>query len=253
MKKNNIQMVARVALVILPLMTLPGCGVIDWVKEQLGMVKPQTREMSDFGSMSMSEGAKTTNRVDDGSDILVTVKGSPAITMQMLEDEVKQLIDSRPELKDAFSKMPGAKQNVLMGLIAQLIVDEWAMRNMIHETPEFKKELEKAGKQFKRAVSAQFFAQAHPVSVSDAEVRAFYDKNKDMVQGKEFNEVKDILRSMLEGQKQMEHFEKLINQYKDEYGVEVNEDVLKSEGGSEMPVEFSEEIEEMPANAMQNA
>lgn len=249
MKKNNIRKAARVALLVLPIMMLPGCGALNWIKEKLGMSKPQTMtDVSEFGmseSMDMNGEKKTGNGLvsaDDTSEVLVTMNGKPVLTEKMLQDELDQLIAGRPELKAQLA-MPGARQSLLMGILTQLVADEWVQRNLVHERPEFKKELEHMSKQVRRAVSAKYFSQEHPVKVTDADVRAFYEKHKDMLQGKAFDEIKEMLKPAVEQEKQMEHFELLINKYKDEYGIKVNEDALKEEGA--MPAGFPGGMQEM--------
>jgi len=249
MKKNNISKAARFVLLALPIMMLPGCGVLDWIKEKLGMSKPQTMtDMPGFGvSDANVNGGKTGNGLSsagDGSEVLVTLGGKPVITEKILQEELDKMIAAEPKLKDALSMMPDAKRQLLMGLLTQLIIDEWAERNAVYSRPEIKKELENMTKQAKRAVIAQAFIQAHPVEVTEAELKAFYEKHKGMMQDKKFDEVKDMLKGGVEQEKQMQHIEGLIGKYKDEYGVQVNEDALKPEEGA-MPAGLPGGMQEM--------
>ncbi len=245
MKKNNIRKAVHVALLALPIMMLPGCGALNWIKEKLGMSKPQTTSgVSDFGvskDMDMNGEKKTGDGLvsaDDDSEVLVTIEGKPAITAKMLQDELDQLAAERPELNEVSPMMMlDIKRSLLMGMVNQIIAEKWAKRKGVHDTPEFKKDLADGIKQINRVVIAQYFNKEHPMQVTDSELKAFYDKHKNVLQGKEFDEIKDMLKPAVEQEKKMEHIKNLNKKYQDEFGIQVMEDALKPEKGA-MPAGF---------------
>lgn len=351
MKKDNMRTVAQLALLVLPLLVLPGCGMLDWVKEKLGM-----SQSSMMGEMEVSEeldlGAekKTKNEInatDFTADTLIKIGGKSVVSMKDLEAELEQLIVEYPELKQVLPMMPDAKRNLLKGMLSQIIVDEWSDRNLSKDA-EFKKEKARMCKQAERVVNQKYFSKHHPVEITDAELKSFYDKHKNMMpdlmisrggvnavgikfkeqapaqaflaaikdgnlsnvaaaqgmaaqvrefkdidkmtpgvdqairealvgmksfpttqivkagndiwvlQGlskdepkyQEFSKVKDMLKPAAEQEKRMEHLESLIEKYKKQYNVEINEDAVKPDESAlqrGMPASFGEmEEEEMP-------
>ncbi len=258
MKKNNIRKAAQVALLALPIMMLPGCGALDWIKGKLGMSKPQTTSgISDFGmsdDMDVNGEKKTDNGLggaDDGSEVLVWIEGKPAITMQMLQDELDLLAAERPEFKTVSpAMMLDIKRSLLMVMLNQLVAEQWAQQKGIYDRPEFKKKLEFMNKKVRGAVVGQYFNEEHPMQVTDVDLRAFYDKHKDKLQGKEFSEVKDMLKLAVEQEKMPVHLDDLINKYKDKFGIQVNEDAFKAEEGA-MPAGFPAGMQEMSESELE--
>jgi hypothetical protein len=74
--------------------------------------------------------------------------------------------------------------------------------------------------------------------------------SKDEPKYQEFAKVKDLLKQAAEQEKRMEHLESLIEKYKKQYGVQVNDEAVKASEAAAaqgMPAEFGEmEEEEMP-------
>ena len=325
----------QLSLLILPILFLPGCKALDWIKEKLGMSTPQ--------ATYVDTEKKTINEVQDGSEVLVTVNDQPRITRDMLREELEQLLQENPQLQQLLAVMPDMEKNLLKGMVSQLVVDEWAVKNNIGTQEEFKKEFERMVKQIKRMLNAKFFNKEHPAQVTAEEVKAFYNEHKDMipdlivsrggvnavalqfdnkddasaflqkaksgkleqvasqdgksdqlrefsgvsqysrdvptairqvliemksfpstelvesdgsfwvVQGTSkqetkyapFSDVKEALRPAVEERKQAEHMEKVIDGYKGQFGVEVNEDAVQS-SQPEMPDGFSGGLGEMP-------
>src|SRR5438105_6969267 len=70
-------------------------------------------------------------------------------------------------------------RSILEGLISQRLIDEYIAANKINETNEYQealKDLYDAQKQF---LNLKSFSERNPVSVSEAEIRNFYEANKD--------------------------------------------------------------------------
>jgi len=258
MKKTTLRKAAHVALLALPIAMLPGCAMLDWVKEKLGMSHPQSSmsEMSDMSGMAemsgeqfdMSGEKKTANGVaaNDGSKVLVTMSGKAVITEKMLQDELDQMIAQRPEL----AQLP--KEQLLTPMILQVVVDEWANRKGLYSDPGFKKARAFMIKQLERGLAAEEFSKAHPAKVTDADLRALYDKHKGMLQGKEFEEVKEMLKPLAEQEKQAKNFQDLIEKYKAEYGIEVDADAMNAAEKGMQEMMSGQEMEEevsMPQSA----
>ena len=101
-----------ISLLIVRLVFLPGCGPLDWLKKQFGTEKVATSE-----SKAPAESAAAG---DMDANVLVSMNGKPVVTMEMLDQNYRQVIEERPDL----AKLEGCvKESLLQGLVRQAIVD----------------------------------------------------------------------------------------------------------------------------------
>lgn len=161
---------------LLPVVMLPGCGVLDWVKNKFGGGSKGTEQVVDFSS------PMTNVSIDDHSEVLVTINGKPAITSKSFERDFETLLEENPQLKSVLPFMPDARKNFLGGLVNQEIVDLYVRDHKLDQKPEYKQDLERLQRSVVRMLNTKYFAAAHPVTVEDAEVVAYYENNKDKMQ-----------------------------------------------------------------------
>lgn len=144
------------------------------------------------GCMSKSDSAASiteqTNSDDNAlmtGEVLVTLKGKPVITVDTLAVEKEKFFKANPQVKAALGFMdPKAfERNLLEGLVGQRIADEYVVSNKINQTAEYQAELKDLCVSMERMLNAKFFSEKTSVSVSDSEVQAFYDANKDKLRG----------------------------------------------------------------------
>lgn len=153
MKKMNIlQGKFALALLLVPMVFLPGCGLLDCLR----------------GKKDGAEGKA-----------VVTMSGDVVITTKSFEAEFEQLLAENPHLQSVLAMMPDAKKNFLMGMVNQQVVDKWVSANKVDQKEEYVKEFDRMTKQVKRMLNTKYFGLEHPVQVGEAEVTAFYEKNKD--------------------------------------------------------------------------
>lgn len=155
--------------VVATLSFLPGC--IDTAKKN-----------DDISQIATSNGVSKKALT---GEVLVTMRGEPIITTDTVAAYKENLIKANPQFKQTLQVVP-AKQidrYLLEGCIGDAIIDEYVVVNKINETADYKARLKDAYKTAERMVNAEIFREAQPVSVSDAEVRSFYDTNKDKIQG----------------------------------------------------------------------
>jgi len=158
--------------VIVTLSFLPGCALLDMFK---GNSSQAVTESSSFGQA----------QVPMTGEVLVTIKGMPAITTDTLMVEKEKFLKANPQIKQALGFMdPKAfDRNLLEGLIGQKIADEYVTSQKINQTAAYKTELKDLCESMERMLNAKYFSEKKTVSVSDSEVRAFYDANKDKLRG----------------------------------------------------------------------
>lgn len=113
--------------------------------------------------------------------VLVTMKGAPAITTDSLEKEREKLIKANPQIRQAMAFIDAKEldRNILNGLIEQRIIDEYIVANKINETAAYRAELQDLYESMERLLNAKIFSERNPATVSEAEIKSFYDTNKD--------------------------------------------------------------------------
>ncbi|MGB8367142.1 MAG: hypothetical protein WCD44_02175, partial [Candidatus Babeliales bacterium] len=110
-------------------------------------------------------------------------KEIPVITTDSLQEEKNKLFKTNPQLKTmmAFMDEKELDRNLSEGLMNQSIVDRYIEENNINQNSDYQTELQEGYKAVERMINTKFFSQLFPAQVTDAEVKSFYDKNKDMV------------------------------------------------------------------------
>src|SRR4030095_10668468 len=153
---------------------LPGCALTDMFKGSSADVIAESRSSGDGDQAIAMTG-----------DVLVSIKGKPAITTDSLAMEKEKFFKSNPQYVEALRHMDPKEfdRNLLEGLIGQCIADEYVISNKINQTDAYKAELKEIYKTMERMLNAKFFNEKISVSVSDSEVKSFYDANKNKMQG----------------------------------------------------------------------
>lgn len=155
--KKNVSFVAALSVLVF----LPSCAPWEWVKQKFG------------GNSSQSVTAEA-----DGSPVIVTMEGQPVITLNTFEREFNDFVDKN-RLRPLIGFMPDAKDKFLDGLISQKVIDRDVETRGITETPEYKQEFDQIVKSARQMLNTKYFADLHPVEVSEAETKSFYEENKE--------------------------------------------------------------------------
>lgn len=153
-------------LLLIPLIFLPGCYLTDWFTGK--------NAASDTATQSGSEPLN----VATGDTIIASMHGKPIITAESLDKNFNQLLEDNPQLKAVLPLMPNAKHDVFMGMVSQAVVDHYVQEKGIDKKAEYNKELNNMIKSVKSMLNTKYFGLDHPVAVSDAEVKKFYEENK---------------------------------------------------------------------------
>jgi hypothetical protein len=105
----------------------------------------------------------------------------PKVTVADFQNYKKELIEAQPNYASIIEFMPGANEQIFDSLVNEAILEEWAKKNKVDQTQAFKDDLEKIMKYAKRSLNVKFFQDKHPVTVTDAEVKKYYDENKNSI------------------------------------------------------------------------
>lgn len=119
----------------------------------------------------------------DGSTVLVSMEGKPLITQKSLEIEKNDLLEANPQLKSMVMYMdPEAlDRNITEGLMSQALVTRYIKEMKIDERADYQQDLKRMLRSVQQMLDTKYFTQEFPISVTDADLQEFYEKNKDIM------------------------------------------------------------------------
>jgi hypothetical protein len=182
MKKSVVTTYTIQQVAIASLLCLPGCSLIE---SFLGTKDEQSRAhkvaIEERAMEAMTQGVSVLAEEELTGDALITMDGSPIVTTNSLQSEKEKLLDANPQLKQMLDYMDPAQldKNLAEGLMNQVIVDRYIGEQGVDQLPAYKKELRDGIKAVERMVNTKFFTQSFDVNITDANIRSFYDENKD--------------------------------------------------------------------------
>jgi hypothetical protein len=145
------------------LLILPSCKPLDWIRNKF----------SGSRTAVMSSGMSS-----HAQDVLLTIDGKQAITVQEFEKYYDRILDQQPQLRSFAAMMPDLKENVYSTLVSQKVLEHWAEKNAIESKSEYQADKEAFLEEAKRGLAIKYFQAEHPVMISDADVKKFYEENK---------------------------------------------------------------------------
>lgn len=175
LQKSIHKQVTGVALIAL-LATLPGCT--NWIS---GDKTTGTGATLSENNAKMAPEQETTSL--NTADAIVFMDGKPLITVEILEKEKNDLMESNPQLKQMLPLMPPKQldRNLAEGLTNQAVVARYITDKKIDTSKEYLQEMDRIQQSVKHMLNNKFFSQNLKAEVSDAEIKDFYDKYKSQI------------------------------------------------------------------------
>jgi len=162
MKVKNIQLILALSV----LFAISGCGWFGGDKNEAGPAIPSMPGVA----VDIPKGA-----------LAVWGDGKPMVTQKEF-DERLDVIMKKPELKGVSEQLlPMLKAQLFTGLVFTKIIDKWVKENKIDKLPEYKKMLDQLLDEVKIHVNTSFFSKELDVEPSDADIKKYYEENKDRI------------------------------------------------------------------------
>jgi parvulin-like peptidyl-prolyl cis-trans isomerase-like protein len=180
-------------MIIASLVLLPGCALLDSifgpsekqeVKNEFESEAAQKHEsVKDVAVEVLTEDNSVVPDEGLTGEVLVTMNGKPIVTVDSLKVEEDKLLEANPELKQmlAFMDQSQLDRNLAEGLMNQAMVDQAITEKGINKTDAYKKEIKEGFKAVERMINTKFFTQSFNIKISDADIRTYYDANKDSI------------------------------------------------------------------------
>lgn len=117
---------------------------------------------------------------DDDSTVLLSIGGSPKITVNSLDADLNEIAEMDQQAKMMLMFDPeGTKERMFKEQKRMAVVEEWAVRNGVREDAEYKKKQSRIISHVQKQLDFEQFLKEHEVDVTDADVRKYYEDNKD--------------------------------------------------------------------------
>lgn len=175
-KQYSLLVVALASLAI-----LPQCEWFEAKKSAETSSATGVETQATTGAKTAAAPTKGTGKMD--SEVLITMYDSkvPKADINDFKEYVDEFLEAQPQYKQIFDMMPGAEEQIFDGLKNELVLAEWIEKNGINKTAAYRKDEEKIAKFGRRSLNVKYFQEAYPVKVTDAEVRNYYNENKNSI------------------------------------------------------------------------
>jgi len=113
---------------------------------------------------------------------VVTIEGKTVVTEKSLEKAFQQLLQEDPRVAQMIPLMGGEevlKDRIVQALAEQKLMKRWAMDANLAQNAQFQSDRERMIDQIDYLLFDKYFKTNFKASVSDAEVKRFYEENKD--------------------------------------------------------------------------
>lgn len=122
-----------------------------------------------------------TEQKTDSSPVLFKIKGKPVITEQSFKEYKDKFAQLQPQYAPLLED-PSIEQQLFLGQKNEALLTEWAKENNLEKSPKFQQDLNDMIELGKRSLYVRYFQDAHPVKISDAEIKQYYEENKNTPQ-----------------------------------------------------------------------
>lgn len=136
-----------------------------------------------FSSLKKSVGISNSS-IASSSDVLLSIDGKPALTVEEYEEQLDMARKANHQIEMFLQVMPNAeKEFVFRGMATARLMKAWAEKQGIDKSPDFQKQRKHLHDAMDLQLYMKHFDEAHPVSVSDADVTKYYEEKKDTIPG----------------------------------------------------------------------
>jgi hypothetical protein len=125
---------------------------------------------------------KTSSASSDtnGDTVLLSMAGKPVLTVTEFDEFLAEVASNDPQIGFVLQYDPiRVKEGLFENKVQLMIMGEWAKTSGIRNTEKYQAEEQKKLEQIRLMLDVQTFIQDHKVEVTAADIKAYYEKNKD--------------------------------------------------------------------------
>lgn len=133
-----------------------------------------------FKKQCASETSTGTGATSESGQALLTIGNNVEATVEGFEGWTEKFFTAQPQYKQFVEMNPELKKNLAESYLTERTLKAWVVNQGIHNTEEYKKELNDIIELGKQQLAAKYFQEKNPSTVTAADVRKYYDENKDV-------------------------------------------------------------------------
>jgi len=117
---------------------------------------------------------------DDNSIVLLSINGTPKITVKNLESDLNELAEMDQQIKMMLMFDPeGTKERIFKEQKRMAIIEEWAQNSGARNNADYQNKKAQIMRHVARQLDFEQFLNSHKVDVTDVDVLDYYNQNKD--------------------------------------------------------------------------
>lgn len=181
---NKITMTHIMSLSLLLL--LPGCTLFVDKEDKTEREPVERKELEKAAVEVLTDGISVIDKDELTGEVFITLNGKPVVTSDNVARDRETLLEANPQVKQILPFLPPEQlkqidRSIAEGLKNQAIMDQYISDHGIDKTAAYQKEMRQGIRGIERMVNIKFFSKNLEVNVTDAEIRKFYDDNKDLM------------------------------------------------------------------------
>lgn len=127
-------------------------------------------------SAAAQSGSETPSGV---SEVLLTIGGKAHGYAHELDAYFEKIFAIQPAYRQFIEAQPNMKKELAQGFFTERVLGQWVAANKLDQTPEYKKDFDEGVQMLKQQLAVKMFQEKNPVEVSAADIRKYYDDNKE--------------------------------------------------------------------------
>ena len=142
------------------------------------------------GCMSNKEAARSESEdmailpAVNQQDVLLAIDGKPVLTIDEYEEQLQEAAASSPQLEMMLQMSPNVEYDFIFNQLKMAkLMNHWAHATGVTQTEEFKKDRARIQEMIDTQLCVQYYEKAHPIVITDADIKSFYDAQKDTLPG----------------------------------------------------------------------
>ena len=117
-------------------------------------------------------------------NVLLTIDGKPVLTVEEYEQQLQEVAAQSPQLEMMLQMSPNVEYDLIFNQLKMAkLMNHWAHATGLTQSEEFKKDRARIQEMIDTQLCVQYYDKAHPIVVTDEDIKAFYGAEKDKLPG----------------------------------------------------------------------
>jgi len=115
---------------------------------------------------------------------LLSIDGKPVLTVEEYEEQLQDAAAQSPQLEMMLQMSPNVEYDYIFNELKMAkLINHWAHATGVTQSEEFKKDRARILDNIDMQLSMKYYEESHPIVVTDGDIKAFYESEKDKLPG----------------------------------------------------------------------